>query len=107
MTQLISLISTKEITMLKDIDAVIKINKIGKFKYFYIPNMEIVGINKFISKLYSNSAYIIIPLITMFAKDNDLIFILSTQILVSNNSSAKVIHDYLNNKLDQVILDFD
>lgn len=48
MTQILNLISTREITMLKDIDTTIKINKIGKFNHFYIPNMEIRGINNFI-----------------------------------------------------------
>ena len=42
----------------------------------------------------------------MFAKDNDPHIILSKQILVTNNSSSKVIHDYLNSKLDQAIIDF-
>jgi hypothetical protein len=106
MTQILNLISTKEITMLKDIDRTIKINKAGKFQHFYIPNMEIMGILKFIAKLDSDSVYIVIPLITMFAKDNDPHIILSKQILVSSNSSAKLIHEYLDSKLDRAIIDF-
>jgi hypothetical protein len=50
--------------------------------------------------------YIIIPLISMYAKDNDPHIILSKQILVSNYSSSKVIYDYINFKLDQAIVDF-
>lgn len=60
----------------------------------------------FISKLEDNSIYIIIPTISRFAKDNDSHIILSKQILVCNNSSSKLIHDYLNIKLDQAIIDF-
>jgi hypothetical protein len=106
MKQFLNLISSNDITMLKDIDNNIKINKIGQFKHFYIPNMEIVGINKFISRLEPDSVYIIIPIISMFAKDNDPIIILSKQILVSNNSSSKVIHEYLDAKLERAMLDF-
>ncbi len=42
----------------------------------------------------------------MFGKDNDPQIILSKQILLSNNSSPKVIHDYLNYKLEFAIQDF-
>lgn len=100
------MISTNEITMLKDLNNLIDINKGGKFKYCYNPNMELSGIINFISKLEDNSIYFIIPTISRFAKDNDPHIILSKQILVSNNSSSKLIHDYLNIKLDQAIIDF-
>jgi hypothetical protein len=106
MKQFLNLISTNEITMLKDIDTNIKINKVGQFKHFYIPNMEIIGISKILSKLDDDSAYIIIPIISMFGKDNDPTIILSKQFLISNNSSSKVIHDYLDTKLERAILDF-
>jgi len=106
MTQLLQLISTKAITMLKDIDHLIKINKIGKFKHYYIHNMEILGITNFISKLDDDAIYTIIPIISMFGKTDDPYIILSKQILVTRDSSPKVIHEYLNSKLDQTILDF-
>lgn len=68
--------------------------------------MEIIGITNFISKLDIDSIYTIIPVISMFAKDNDPHIILSKQILCSNNSSAKLLHNYLNFKLNQAIFDF-
>jgi hypothetical protein len=104
MLQMLQTISTNEITMLKDINNLI--NKKGKFGYFYVPFLEISGIIDFISKLEGNSIYTIIPLISMFAKDNDPHIILSKQILVTNNSSSKVIHEYLNLKLEFAIRDF-
>ena len=106
MKQFLNLISTKEITLLKYIDTSVKINKQGQFKHFYIPNMEFIGISKFISRLDEDSIYIIIPMITMYAKDNDPIIILSKQFLVSNNSSPRLIHDYLVSKLEVAINDF-
>jgi hypothetical protein len=106
MTQLLQLISTKEITMLKDIDLMIKINKIGKFRHYYIPNMEVVGISNFISKLDDDTFYTIVPIISMFGKIDDPYIVLSKQILVSRDSSPKVIHEYLNSKLDKAILEF-
>jgi hypothetical protein len=106
MTQILQIISNKKFTMLKEIDHMVDIDKRGKLKYFYVPNMEIRGINNFIFRLQPETIYIIIPVISMFAKDNDPHIILSKQILVTNNSSSKVIHDYLNSKLDQAIIDF-
>jgi hypothetical protein len=94
MIQLLQLISNRQITMLKDID------------YYYIPNMERIGIINFISKLDSNSVYIIIPIISMFGKTSDPHVILSKQFLITNNSSSIIIHDFLNYKLDQAIIDF-
>lgn len=106
MIQLLNIISTNEITMLKDINNLISINKTGQFKFCYIPYLEIVGLINFISKLEKDSIYTIIPVISMFGKESDPQIILSKQILVTNNSSSKVIHDYLNYKLEFAIQDF-
>jgi hypothetical protein len=106
MTQLLRMISTNDITMLKDINNLITINKTGQFKFCYIPSLEIVGLINFISKLEKDSIYTVIPVISMFGKENDPQIILSKQILVFNNSSSKLIHDYLNYKLDRAIIDF-
>jgi hypothetical protein len=42
----------------------------------------------------------------MFGKDMVPHIILSKSILLTKNSSTKIVHDYLNKQLDQVILDF-
>src|SRR6266581_717100 len=106
MTQLLSTISTNGITMLKDVNALIEVNKAGKFKYCYIPNMKIIGIVDFINKLEDDSIYVMIPIISTFGRDNDPHITLSKQILISNNSSSKTIYDYLSYQLDKAILDF-
>ena len=106
MNQLIKIISTNEITMLKDINNLISINKNGQFKYRYIPSLQITGLIDFISKLDNDSIYTIIPIISMLGNDDNPQIILSKQILVSNNSSSKVIHDFLMNKLEFAIQDF-
>jgi len=76
-------ISSNKITLLKDINSNILIDKRGKFQYFYIPNFEIRGVRDFISKIDENSIYTVIPIISRFAKDNDPHIILSKQILFS------------------------
>jgi hypothetical protein len=103
---MLRLISTNEITMLKDMNNLIHINLSGKFKYFYIPNMEIRGILNFIQRLDTEAIYTLIPVISMLAKDNDPHIILSKQILVTNNSSSKLIYNFLSLKLEQAIIDF-
>lgn len=92
MIQLLNIISTNEITMLKDINNLISLNKTGQF--CYIPSLEIVGLINFISKLEKDSIYTVIPVISMFGKENEPQITLSKQILVSNNSSSKLIHDF-------------
>jgi hypothetical protein len=92
--------------MLKDIDHIININKKGKFKYYYINNMEISSIDIFIKRLHEDNIYTIIPLISMFGKDLEPHLILSKSILLTNNSSTKLLFNYLNAKLDQAILDY-
>jgi len=98
--------STEEITMLKDINNLINIDKAGKFKYCYISNSQTIGIINFISKLEENQFYTLIPIISMFAKDNDPHIILSKQILVTSYSSSKILDEYLSEQLDKAILDF-
>lgn len=91
--------------MLKDINSRIKIYKIGKFNHYYIPNMRLPGIINFISKLDEDAIYTIIPIISMVGKTDDPYIILSKQILVTRYSSPKLIHEFLNSKLEPVILD--
>jgi len=106
MTQLLALISTKEITLLKDMNNLIVIDTKGKFRYFYIQNMESWGIINFISRLEENYIYTIIPMISMLGKDEDPYIVLSKQILVSKNSSPRVIEAYLENQFDTAVVDF-
>jgi hypothetical protein len=45
-------------------------------------------------------------MITMSGKDEDPHIILSRSILLTNNSSSKVVHDFLTTQLDKAILDY-
>lgn len=106
MNKFLDNISNKEITLLKDINYLIDINKIGKFNYYYISNLEFTGINTFIKRLHPESVYVIIPLISMLGRDMVPHIILSKSFLLTNNSSTLLLHDFLNQQLDKVISDF-
>jgi hypothetical protein len=106
LTQLLNLISTKEITLLKELDKLIHINKQGKFNYKNIPNFLQIHILNFINRLDENSIYTIIPMISMFGKDDDPYIIISKQLLISRFSSSELIHDYLYDRMLIAIQDF-
>jgi hypothetical protein len=106
MNKFIENISNKEITMLKDINYLIDINKIGKFNYYYISNMEFAGVNTFIKRLHTDTVYVIIPLISMFGRDMVPHIILSKSFLLTNTSSTDLVQDFLIQQLNKVISDF-
>jgi hypothetical protein len=106
LSQLLHLISTKEVTLLKELNKLININKQGKFYFKNIPSFQIIHILNFINKLEDNSIYTIIPMISMFGKDDDPYIIISKQILVSKQSSPLLIHDFLYDKMELAIQDF-
>ena len=106
MNNIYNIISNKEITLLKNLDHKIDIDKKGKFKYYYINNMDIREIHIFVSRLHDEAIYSIIPFISISALDDDPHIILSKSILLTNYSSTKLVHDYLIEKLEQANLDF-
>jgi hypothetical protein len=106
LSQLLHLISTKEITLLKELDKLIHINKQGKFNYKNIPSFQLIHILNFINRLDDHSIYTIIPMVSMFDKDDDPYIVISKQLLVSKYSSSQLIHDYLYDRLELAIQDF-
>jgi hypothetical protein len=104
--QLLHLISTKEITLLKELDKLIHIDKQGKFKYKNIPSFQLIHILNFINRIDDDSIYTIIPMLSMFGKDDDPYIIISKQLLVSRFSSSELIHDYLYDRMLIAIQDF-
>jgi hypothetical protein len=104
--ELLKKTSNTKITFLKDINRSIQINKIGKFKYHYIPNFESFGIWDFISKLNSNQIYTVIPILSMDGQNDDPYIILSKQMLLNHYSDPKLISKYLNDQLEIAINDF-
>jgi hypothetical protein len=90
--KLFELISTKEITYLKDIKKSIDINCYGEFKYYKIFRTQIEDIKIFILNLDDNKIYTVIPLISVNCKIDDPILILSRQILITKFSNPVLIH---------------
>jgi hypothetical protein len=102
------LISTKEITFLKDLDRRITIIKIGKFYYntnnynfedFFELNPN--NTSRFLKQLNDNKIYTLIPFISINNKIDEPYMILSPQILVTNHSNGLLISDYINIKIEQ------
>jgi len=104
--ELIKRISTDKITFLSDVNKHINTDKRGKFKYFYIPYFDEKGVVDFISKLDHNSVYTIIPLISIYGKNEDPHIILSKQILISNYSNPPIVSDFLFKQLEIANNDF-
>ena len=105
--ELIKRTSNTQITLLKDIKKHIKTDKSGKFKYFYIPYFQIKGIEEFILSLENNSLYTIIPVLSIFGKDEDPHLILSKQILITSYSDPLIVKDFLNLQLDKAFNEFE
>jgi hypothetical protein len=69
------------------------------FNYKNIPYFQQIHILNFINRLDDNSIYTIIPLISIFGKDDDPYIIISKQILVGKFSSSEVIYDHLYDRM--------
>ena len=105
-TELLKRTSNVKITFLKDVNKHIEVDKRGKFRYYYIPYFETIGFKDFILNLDSDSLYTIIPVLSIYGKEEDPHIILSKQILISNYSDHILIKDFLNKQLDKAIEDF-
>ena len=98
-TKMFEIISTKEITYLKDLDKRIKINKFGKFNYWRIYEDRNSKVWQFLSELEDNKVY---TLILMFSKNNrpdEPYITLSQQILITSKSNSLLMTYFINNKL--------
>ena len=105
--ELLKRISIAQLTFLKDVNKHIEVDKRGKFRYYYIPYFETKGFKDFILNLDSDSLYTIIPVLSIYGKEEDPHIILSKQILISNYSDHKLIRDFLLKQLDKTVLDFE
>lgn len=102
------LISTKEISFLKDLDRRITINKNGRFiydsnSYNFEDFLELNPNNtsRFLKQLNDNKIYTLIPFISINNKVDEPYIILSQQILVTNRSNGLLISNYINIKIEQ------
>lgn len=102
-TKMFEIISTKEITYLKDLDKRIKINKYGKFNYWKIYESRNSKILQFFSQLEDNKVYIIIPMFSKNDRPDEPFITLSQQFLVTSNSNSLLTSDFVNNKIQDTI----
>lgn len=98
-TKTFDLISTKEITFLKDLDNRITINKNGKFCYYKFLELNSNSIWNFLLDLDLNTVYSVIPFITANNKPDEPYIILSQSILISGKSDPILISKYINDKI--------
>lgn len=101
--KMFEIISTKEITYLKDLDKRININKYGKYYYYKIYEFNNSNIWNFLNELDENKIYILIPFISANNRPDEPYIILSQQILITNNSNSLLISEYINNKIIDTI----
>jgi hypothetical protein len=99
--------SNKSINLLKDVGRHVHFDKRGKFKYCYIPFFEIKGIRDFLISLEGDSLYTVIPVLSMYGKNEDPYMILSEQILMTHYSNPNLISYFIKEQLDTAINDFE
>ncbi len=101
--KMFEIISTKEITYLKDLDKRININKYGKFNYYKLNEISNSKIWNFLHELDDNKVYTLIPFISANDTPDEPYIILSQQILITHNSNTLLIANYINNKIIDTI----
>jgi hypothetical protein len=97
------IISTKEVTYLKDLDKRININKYGKFYYYKIYDLNNSQIWNFLNELDENKVYTLIPSNSANNRSDEPYIIISPQILITNNSNSLLLSNYINNKIIDTI----
>jgi hypothetical protein len=106
-SKIFELISTKEITFLKDLDKRISINKFGKYYYksnIYNIELDTSVVTNFLFSLSNEKIYTLILFISANNRPDEPYVILSQQILVTKNSNILIIHNYIENKINDAII---
>jgi hypothetical protein len=83
-------------------DQRINFNKFGKF-YYHKLQIGHNSIWNFLNQLESSNIYVIIPILSRNNRPDQPYIILSQQILVTNNSNALLIANYVNTKFNVMI----
>jgi len=102
-TKMFDIISTKEITYLKDLDKRIKLNKYGKFHYWRIYEITNSKIWAFLNELEDNRVYTLIPYISANDRPDEPYIVLSQQILITPNSNINLLTEFITNKINNTI----
>src|SRR5579864_2310414 len=87
-------ISINQITMLKDLNRNIKLNK-NETIQIYTSNYGLMDLIAFIDNLEQDKIYIIIPILTANNLIDEPYIMLSQQILVTRNSEPKVLMNFI------------
>jgi hypothetical protein len=95
---LLGLISTKDISLMKDLNDFFSVSPRGKYKYFSTYSYDLQHLYDFLQLLDEDNFYIVIPFISKDGRLNDPSLILSRQFLVTESSSIDVIRTYLFNQ---------
>jgi hypothetical protein len=95
---LLGMISTKDISLMKDLNDFFSVSPRGKYKYFSTYSYDLQHLYDFLQLLDEDSIYIVIPFISKDGRLNDPSLILSRQILITKYSSIDVIRTYLFNQ---------
>lgn len=96
-------ISITDITLLQDIKKDLFINKNSKASYY---NCNKGDLFNFILMLQSNSLYSVVPMLTIQGKSNKPYMVLSPSILVTKYSNIRVITNFLDDKYQEGISEF-
>jgi hypothetical protein len=99
-TKMFDIISTKNITYLKDLDKRIKLNLYGKFHYWRIYEIRNYKIWSFLSNLEDNKVYTLIPYISANDRRDEPYIVLSQQILITSNSNINLLTEFITNNIN-------
>ena len=102
-TKMFDIISTKEITYLKDLDKIIKLNKYGRCNYLRIYEITNSKIWNFLKELEDNKVYTLIPYISANDRPDEPYIVLSQQILITPNSNINLLTEFITNKINNTI----
>jgi hypothetical protein len=107
--EMVKHISTKNISLLCDLDKRIQIVKEGKFSYWkcqdtkYESDLHSTSVYRYLNELEDGKIYTFIPFISVNNRPDEPYIILSQQILVTRKSSSQIIALYLNRKIKTAI----
>lgn len=100
-SKIFNVISTKEITFLKDLDNRIIINKNGKFSFYKCLELNIDNIWGFLQGLEDNKVYSLFPLVSANNNPDEPYILLSQSILITKMSNPLLIARFIQDKYIQ------
>jgi hypothetical protein len=99
--QMFDAISTKDISYLYNLDKRIEVNKLGKFNYYKLDEINIFNILRFKHQLENDRIYAVIPILSKNNTPDEPFIVLSQTFLVTNKSSSSLILKHIVDNLDK------